>query len=668
MTDTGFSNTGVTTVASASSATSAVAGTAPGRPRPLVLGMNGDSVTADYNFRAPLHQRLIQDGDARFVGVLGMPPNGTTGGRVGSRVLGDWRHDGHAGRRQSDTFAGTADPSTNQITAAGHNLADGVAFTLHAVAGTLGGIAAGQVYYARDVSGDTFRAATYQGGAAVDITGTSGAVTVGTGLLELWAPSRTLYDAAPTVVLLRGATNDFFAGRSAATALTAMGARINAVRATDPAAAIVVCSPPPVVPGSVSGVGWATIAAERDTYVAGLPALCASKGSNVAFLDSGSELGPATMSSDGIHPTPEGYNLEALFVAEAVRRIVPGFGPTDPRDITSTTAQAAVTLVSASSYVGLPYAADLSPASASFLVGVEYWPTTLETDGNLRVIAGYGTAHPSGFMIGHLAPSGNGGGLAVYLGASGAPVVIGNINTAYAWEALRLEAWNSIYVLFDRAKLLCAVWVGNPPEPLRLVVVAPISAAWAEAATAVTRLGARGPFPAALGHVQNYFVAKGVSLADAYKVIGRHYYDRAAPDQAALYPLDEGTGTSVAPTNYALSAGSIAGGATWLAAGSIVTATVPHPTSSVKTSAYTAQVGELVLCDPSGGAFQVTLPLASRANKGRRVGVKNTTASTNQITVARSGSQLIDAATSASITQAYACLEFASTGAGWVIV
>lgn len=98
--------------------------------------------------------------------------------------------------------------------------------------------------------------------------------------------------------------------------------------------------------------------------------------------------------------------------------------------------------------------------------------------------------------------------------------------------------------------------------------------------------------------------------------------------------------------------------------------TQDHPLTPTvtKTEAYTAVVGDLVLCDPTSGGFTVMLPPASRGDSGRRIGIKNASASTNGITVARHGSQLIDGGVSATITASYAYLELRSTGTGWVIV
>lgn len=70
--------------------------------------------------------------------------------------------------------------------------------------------------------------------------------------------------------------------------------------------------------------------------------------------------------------------------------------------------------------------------------------------------------------------------------------------------------------------------------------------------------------------------------------------------------------------------------------------------TAVKTGAYTAVNGELVLCDPSGGTFAVTLPAAVPGELP--IIIKNNTTSTTAITVTRAGSDTIDGATTLSMT------------------
>jgi hypothetical protein len=66
--------------------------------------------------------------------------------------------------------------------------------------------------------------------------------------------------------------------------------------------------------------------------------------------------------------------------------------------------------------------------------------------------------------------------------------------------------------------------------------------------------------------------------------------------------------------------------------------------TAVKTANYTAAPGDLVRCDPSGGAFAVTLPTV--AGDDRMIVIKNVTTSTNAITITPDGSDTIDLAAS----------------------
>jgi hypothetical protein len=86
-----------------------------------------------------------------------------------------------------------------------------------------------------------------------------------------------------------------------------------------------------------------------------------------------------------------------------------------------------------------------------------------------------------------------------------------------------------------------------------------------------------------------------------------------------------------------------------------------------KTANYTAVIGEVVLCDPSGGGFTITLPTAADVS-GKTIVVKNTTTSTNTITVDTTSSQTMDGETSLTINEAYKSLTFISDGSNWSII
>lgn len=92
----------------------------------------------------------------------------------------------------------------------------------------------------------------------------------------------------------------------------------------------------------------------------------------------------------------------------------------------------------------------------------------------------------------------------------------------------------------------------------------------------------------------------------------------------------------------------------------------PWTVTSVKTSAYTCKVWEVVRCDPTSAGFTVTLP-PSPSNADLII-VKNASDSTNTITVARFGQDLIDGASSVSISAARAVAWFMAIEGGWLEV
>ena len=90
--------------------------------------------------------------------------------------------------------------------------------------------------------------------------------------------------------------------------------------------------------------------------------------------------------------------------------------------------------------------------------------------------------------------------------------------------------------------------------------------------------------------------------------------------------------------------------------------------TAVKTAAYNAALYDFVRCDPSGGAFTVTLPALTAAMVGKVIVVKNTTSSATTVTIARTGADTIDGATTQALSAAYASLSFMATSAStWSI-
>lgn len=99
----------------------------------------------------------------------------------------------------------------------------------------------------------------------------------------------------------------------------------------------------------------------------------------------------------------------------------------------------------------------------------------------------------------------------------------------------------------------------------------------------------------------------------------------------------------------------------------LVAAEGVHTITSVQTSGYTATIGECVRCDPSGAGFTVTLPTAV-GQAGRSIIIKNTTSSTNTITIDGDAAETIDGNATETITTGFGSLTVVSDGANWMIV
>jgi hypothetical protein len=127
------------------------------------------------------------------------------------------------------------------------------------------------------------------------------------------------------------------------------------------------------------------------------------------------------------------------------------------------------------------------------------------------------------------------------------------------------------------------------------------------------------------------------------------------------------TGTPAAPT---ATAGT---NTTQVATTAFVTTAVSNAATTIavasKTAAYTITSNDgLVLADVSGGAFSLTLPAAS-SNSGKILRVKKKDSSTNSVTISRAGSDLIDGATSKTLSIQYESLTLISDGTStWHIV
>lgn len=89
--------------------------------------------------------------------------------------------------------------------------------------------------------------------------------------------------------------------------------------------------------------------------------------------------------------------------------------------------------------------------------------------------------------------------------------------------------------------------------------------------------------------------------------------------------------------------------------------------TTTKTANFTAAAFDLVQCDPSGGAFTVTLPEAASVLPGTPIAVKNVTTSTTAITIENSASDTIDGSASATMSTSKAITHWISDGvSNWI--
>ena len=88
--------------------------------------------------------------------------------------------------------------------------------------------------------------------------------------------------------------------------------------------------------------------------------------------------------------------------------------------------------------------------------------------------------------------------------------------------------------------------------------------------------------------------------------------------------------------------------------------------TATKTANYSALVWELVMCNPGGGTFTVTLPAPGSTPVGVSIRVKNT-ATPNAVSVAASGGSTIEGGATFSVT-ALRVGEFTNDGTHWQVV
>ena len=97
------------------------------------------------------------------------------------------------------------------------------------------------------------------------------------------------------------------------------------------------------------------------------------------------------------------------------------------------------------------------------------------------------------------------------------------------------------------------------------------------------------------------------------------------------------------------------------------TSFVTRAVSGVDT-ATTTDSKKLLLCDATGAAFTVTLPLAATAGDGFTIAIKKTDASANAVTIGGNGAELIDGAATLSLASQNNSVMLACNGTSWYSV
>jgi len=108
----------------------------------------------------------------------------------------------------------------------------------------------------------------------------------------------------------------------------------------------------------------------------------------------------------------------------------------------------------------------------------------------------------------------------------------------------------------------------------------------------------------------------------------------------------------------------VSDGANWQALATRIPATTP----AAKTTGFTvalADEGRMFLCDATSAGFTATLPSASTAGNGFRVGFKKTDASTNAVTMDGNASETIDGATTLAMAARYDTIWLICDGTSW---
>jgi hypothetical protein len=240
----------------------------------------------------------------------------------------------------------------------------------------------------------------------------------------------------------------------------------------------------------------------------------------------------------------------------------------------------------------------------------------------------------------------NAGRMNLYHKSAGAGTVIA-IN-AFT-QCIKQYRWHDLLAFFDMPRQEAALFCNG-----KLLQRTHIGTATIVSADGWT-VGAIPSLLSAPGLYQRFLMGHGASLSieDALEMAVASYYDDADPPGTTFKAmLADGTGTTLASSVPDTTAGTLTvttGG--WVTSGrygkdaddGFIKPRFDSRIANV-TAAYTATYQELVKCDPSGGAFTVTLPTAV-GHDGKQIAFVNMTTSTNEVTLDGNASETINGST-----------------------
>ncbi len=346
----------------------------------------------------------------------------------------------------------------------------------------------------------------------------------------------------PDVVIVSAGTNNFTLD-TGATCLTKFGALLDVILATSPSAFVVVWSPPTPPTANPNAVN-------RNAFVAGLPALCASKGTRVFYCDAGTPLTKASMgvgdSPQWTHPNERGYTQlgRALYDFCEAHVFPPATGELWPRPYVTATAQACASFsvpATARIYWAAANAA-LEPGAGNWLVAFQTRLAALPA--SFATFFVYGGSHANEVVIGVTST----GACTIYAGG-GAPQISALPNV------FATLAWTSVVVAYDATAQALSLWVNGAIAYCKMGVP-PLAHGTGET---VTSIGYSGPSNtiAPTGLIRSMTVASGPSVpgwdtgastgpgpALRVAVEAFHVAQTMPPGVTGHYPLDDAASPS----------------------------------------------------------------------------------------------------------------------------